>query len=144
MHVTLFGWCSSCRIVCVWFVLFRKVHLLLKDAFPFGTSRPLEADMLTIEDAKRKHRSFPENLQRRYMGFFYKRGRSPDSAVEVHFMFNRFRDVEFKPCIGYDSYQASCNISCLCCIFFGVHISCPMHFADICLISICSVKSGCC
>ena len=88
----------------------REVHLLLKDAFPFYANRPLKAEMLTVEDAKRKHRSFTEELQKRYMGFYFKRGRTPDSAVEVHFLFSRFRDVEFRPCIGYDSYQANCNI----------------------------------
>lgn len=59
--------------------------------------------MLTIQDAQRKCLSFPEKLRKRYMGFFFKRGRTPDSAVEV-------REVEFKLCMGYDSCQVHCNI----------------------------------
>lgn len=106
---------SSFRVplACVWLDCAREVHLLLKDAFPFLASRPLKAEMLTVEDAKRKHMSFPEPLQKRYMGFYHKRGCAPDSAVEVHFLFSRFRDIEFRPCIGYDTYQANFDI-CEC------------------------------
>ena len=71
----------------------------------------VEAEMLTLAQAKRKHRAFPEKLRKDYMGFWCKQGSTPGSKVEVHFLFSRFRDVDFKPCMGYDSYQASCNVA---------------------------------
>ena len=86
-----------------------EAHLKLTDASPSFANQLLESEMLTIAEAKRRHRTLPEKLRRRYMGFFCKRGRTADSAVEVHFIFSRFRDVDFKPHMGYDSYQAHCS-----------------------------------
>lgn len=94
------------------FSLFQA-HLQLTDAHPMLKDEKFEPVMLTLAKAKRWHTTFPEKLQRDYMGFWCKQNRTPGSVVEVHFLFSRYRDVDFKPCMGYDSYQAKCK-HCVC------------------------------
>ena len=100
-------------------------HLEFTNPSPSENYELLEAEVLTIAEAKRRHRTFPEKLQKRYMGFFCKRGANHRSAVEVHFLFSRFRDVDFKPRRGYDSYQVYRihivllqNMSCGCVVCY--------------------------
>ena len=84
----------------------------LSDAHPMVSyeKREEEPVMLTLAKAKRWHTTFPEKLRRDYMGFWCKRSRTLGSEVEVHFLFSRSRGVDFKPCMGYDAYQADCNL----------------------------------
>ena len=94
-----------------------EAHLQLIDAHPMvNHKRKLEPVMLTLAKAKRWHTTLPGNLRRGYMGFWCKQSRTPGSEVEVRFLFTRFRDVDFKPCMGYDSYQANSNLAYLLCV----------------------------
>ena len=87
------------------FTSFCEAHVHLTDAHPMVNYEKVEPVMLTLAKAKRWHTTFPEKLQRDYMGFWCKQSRALGSVVEAHFLFSRSRDVDFKPCVGYDSYQ---------------------------------------
>ena len=70
----------------------------------------MQREMLSGEDAKRRHLTMKPNLRARFSGFCFQQSGADDALVSVSFLFG---NVEFQHDDGYVSYQALGQHECM-------------------------------